>query len=389
MTTSAPSSISDYNGSHRIDATNDTAANDAAAPNTAATNTASNDTASNDAATNGNTTYGNVSAGLRPSPVGDTSDTGYPSDTNNARDASRTTGQTGNARDADKAALRRAAITRRLRISRAQRAEAGIALVAALRDSGLLESLRPGDTVAAYVSMGSEIPTRPLLRLLLDTGLRALVPRLGSGMEVGWGALTDVRALRPMEGDTADTAAAGAAAVTPVSGTALAGTAAAITATADTTIAATTIADKAAEDGSHSGSSRRADVCRTNICQSDARQPNALQSDARLPDAQLPKTHRHRPDEPDAETLEPQALRDARLILVPAFAVDRDGTRLGRGGGWYDRALMHRASGTPIVAICWPWESLQNATSALLPRRPHDVAVSGVLTPTGLTWLHS
>lgn len=338
VTTSAPSSISDYNSSHRSVATNDAAATDAATTNAAA---------------NDSTTYGNVSAGLRTSPVGDTSDT---SGTSGARDARRTTDQTGDARDADKAALRRAAITRRLRISRAQRAEAGIALVAALRDSGLLESLRPGDTVAAYVSMGREIPTRPLLDLLLDAGLRVLVPRLGSGMEVGWGELTDVRALRPMESDTAISAAAGAAA--------------AITAAGGTAAANTAPADKAAEDDSCSDSSRRAD---TN--QSDARQPKARR--------------RHRPDEPDAETLEPQALCDAHLILVPAFAVDRDGTRLGRGGGWYDRALMHRASGTPIVAICWPWESLQNTTSALLPRRPHDVAVSGVLTPTGLTWLHS
>ncbi|KAB5608202.1 5-formyltetrahydrofolate cyclo-ligase [Bifidobacterium jacchi] len=258
--------------------------------------------------------------------------------------------------------MRRAAITRRLRISRVQRAEAGIALVAALRDSGLLESLRPGDTVAAYVSMGSEIPTRPLLGLLLDTGLRVLVPRLGSGMEVGWGELTDVRALRPVESDTA-TSATAAAAVAAI--TAAGGTAAADTAAAD-------------------------DSCNDSSCRADANQPDARPSDARLSDARQPKARRrHRPDEPDAETLEPQALRDARLILVPAFAVDRDGTRLGRGGGWYDRALMHRASGTPIVAICWPWESPRNATSALLPRRPHDVAVSGMLTPTGLTWLHS
>lgn len=366
MTPSAPSSISDYNSSHR---------------SAAATNAATNDTASNDAATNGNTTYGNVSAGLRPSPVGDTSDTGYPSD---ARDTSRATDQTGNARDADKAALRRAAIARRLRISGARRVQAGIALAAALRESELLETLHTGDTVAAYVSMGSEIPTRPLLSLLIDAGLRVLVPRLGSGMEIGWGALTDVRALRPVEGDTAATTAAGTAAVTPVSGTALAITAAAITAIADTAIA-----DKAAEDGSCSSGSRRADVCRTNICQSDAHQPNALQSDARLSDAQLPKTHRRRPDEPDAETLEPGALRRARIILVPAFAVDRNGTRLGRGGGWYDRALMYRAPGARIVAICWPWESPQDAASTLLPRQPHDVAVNGVLTPAGLTWLHS
>lgn len=72
----------------------------------------------------------------------------------------------------------------------------------------------------------------------------------------------------------------------------------------------------------------------------------------------------------------------ARLILAPGLAVDHSGTRLGQGGGCYDRALARRHPDAVIVAIvndeeyaAWP-----------LPHDPHDVRVNAVITPgTGLT----
>lgn len=67
------------------------------------------------------------------------------------------------------------------------------------------------------------------------------------------------------------------------------------------------------------------------------------------------------------------------LIIVPAFAVDEHGFRLGRGGGWYDRALEHRSSTARVVAVCWPWEP----TDETVPHEPHDIPVDGVLTPDG------
>ena len=88
-----------------------------------------------------------------------------------------------------------------------------------------------------------------------------------------------------------------------------------------------------------------------------------------------------RPDEPDMPALPAQALGKADLILVPALAIDHAGIRLGRGGGWYDRALALRADRTPVVGICWPGEFVE----APLPHLDHDLPVDAVLTPEGFT----
>ncbi|MFT3659883.1 MAG: 5-formyltetrahydrofolate cyclo-ligase [Gordonia sp. (in: high G+C Gram-positive bacteria)] len=75
--------------------------------------------------------------------------------------------------------------------------------------------------------------------------------------------------------------------------------------------------------------------------------------------------------------LGPDALREAKLILVPAVAVDRRGVRLGRGAGYYDRTL----AGVPgtIVAVVHDAEVFDDA----LPEDENDVRVHWILTPTG------
>ena len=67
----------------------------------------------------------------------------------------------------------------------------------------------------------------------------------------------------------------------------------------------------------------------------------------------------------------------ARLILTPALSVDHSGTRLGQGGGCYDRALARRRSDTVIVAII----NDEEYTAGPLPSDDHDVRVHGVITP--------
>ena len=69
------------------------------------------------------------------------------------------------------------------------------------------------------------------------------------------------------------------------------------------------------------------------------------------------------------------------FVLVPSLAVDRDGHRLGRGGGYYDRVLatVPRAR---RVAVVYDEEVV-----ATVPHDPHDVDVAFALTPSGLVLL--
>lgn len=87
-----------------------------------------------------------------------------------------------------------------------------------------------------------------------------------------------------------------------------------------------------------------------------------------------------RPAQPTGELLGPEALGEAAVVLVAALAVDRSGTRLGQGGGWYDRALEHLHPGTPVVAAVFDEEVLPEG---VLPREVHDHPVDAVITPTG------
>lgn len=80
------------------------------------------------------------------------------------------------------------------------------------------------------------------------------------------------------------------------------------------------------------------------------------------------------------EDLGPDAVAACDVVLVPALAVDRAGTRLGRGGGSYDRALV-RARGL-VVALLHEGELLD-----ALPDEPHDVRVHAVALPSGVVML--
>lgn len=89
-------------------------------------------------------------------------------------------------------------------------------------------------------------------------------------------------------------------------------------------------------------------------------------------------------DEAGGPSLGPGALAEVDLVLAPALAVDRSGTRLGHGAGYYDRALAHLRPGVPVIAVVHPRELLPAGT---LPREHHDVPVDAALTADGLTAL--
>ena len=85
------------------------------------------------------------------------------------------------------------------------------------------------------------------------------------------------------------------------------------------------------------------------------------------------------PAQPVGEARGAESLKEADLIVIPALAASVDGTRLGQGGGWYDRALMHRSPTTPVVAVIFDDEVVE---ARLIPAEPHDVPVDAIVTPT-------
>ncbi|MEY3587304.1 MAG: hypothetical protein RL696_620 [Actinomycetota bacterium] len=77
-------------------------------------------------------------------------------------------------------------------------------------------------------------------------------------------------------------------------------------------------------------------------------------------------------------TSEAVLLGEADLILLPALAVDKAGVRLGKGRGFYDRALRAIA-GIPLYAVVFDSEIYDQ-----LPSEPHDRKVTGAITPTAI-----
>lgn len=71
-------------------------------------------------------------------------------------------------------------------------------------------------------------------------------------------------------------------------------------------------------------------------------------------------------------------IRVADAVVVPALAVDRSGVRLGRGGGYYDRALVHARPDAVLVTVVFDDERVDE-----LPHERHDQPVTAVVTPSG------
>ncbi|GAS94273.1 5-formyltetrahydrofolate cyclo-ligase [Mycolicibacterium canariasense] len=80
--------------------------------------------------------------------------------------------------------------------------------------------------------------------------------------------------------------------------------------------------------------------------------------------------------EPAPPWLGPEAIGTAAAVLVPALAVDRRGVRLGRGAGFYDRALPLADPAARLIAVVRDDEVLDE-----LPMEPHDVPMTHVVTP--------
>ena len=90
-----------------------------------------------------------------------------------------------------------------------------------------------------------------------------------------------------------------------------------------------------------------------------------------------------RPPEPAGPTLGAEALAQADAVVAPALAVDTSGSRLGQGGGWYDRVLAHARPDVVVVAMVFP-EEVYDAETRPLPHEEYDHPVHVVATPQGV-----
>lgn len=63
---------------------------------------------------------------------------------------------------------------------------------------------------------------------------------------------------------------------------------------------------------------------------------------------------------------------EVQLAIIPGMAFDREGHRLGRGKGYYDR-LLPKLAKARLKGVCWPFQLLDE-----VPSEPHDIRVQEV-----------
>lgn len=76
----------------------------------------------------------------------------------------------------------------------------------------------------------------------------------------------------------------------------------------------------------------------------------------------------------------PRPVRQLDIVLVPLVAFTRDGSRLGQGGGYYDRTFAFRTQSRLLkrpllVGLAHAFQEVEN-----LPREPWDVPLDVIIT---------
>lgn len=79
--------------------------------------------------------------------------------------------------------------------------------------------------------------------------------------------------------------------------------------------------------------------------------------------------------QPDIDRTKPFIKKEIDLVIVPGVAFDKDGKRLGRGRGFYDRFLKTLPRRAKKIALAYDLQIVEN-----LPVMPHDVPVDKVIT---------
>jgi 5-formyltetrahydrofolate cyclo-ligase len=80
--------------------------------------------------------------------------------------------------------------------------------------------------------------------------------------------------------------------------------------------------------------------------------------------------------------LAPRAEPD--LILMPLLGYDRTGTRLGYGGGYYDRTLAAMTKRPMLVGLAFSAQALDHS-----PREAHDIPLDAVVTESGVEFFEA
>jgi 5-formyltetrahydrofolate cyclo-ligase len=75
--------------------------------------------------------------------------------------------------------------------------------------------------------------------------------------------------------------------------------------------------------------------------------------------------------------LAPRAEPD--IVIMPLLGFDKRGTRLGYGGGYYDRTLARLSKKPKLVGLAFAAQELDH-----IPREPHDVPLDAVVTEVGV-----
>lgn len=80
--------------------------------------------------------------------------------------------------------------------------------------------------------------------------------------------------------------------------------------------------------------------------------------------------------EPTGEVASQTTVENVELMFVPAAAADLHANRLGWGRGYFDRFLSGLSHRPSVFAVVF-----DNEIFDVLPTEPHDVKMSGVVTP--------
>ena len=75
---------------------------------------------------------------------------------------------------------------------------------------------------------------------------------------------------------------------------------------------------------------------------------------------------------------------EPELLIVPLLAFDRNGGRLGYGGGFYDRTLEGLRAKRPTLAVGYAYSAQEVET---VPLEPTDQLLDAIVTDEGVHWV--